>query len=313
MGADAVPLARRLLAGESGLLLYGMTPPRVAAAPDDVQRVADLTAERLARVQPDGVILYDIDDEPGRTGAERPFPYLPTQDPADFLDRHLTGWRGAAIVYRCVSKYAPEQLTAWLQAQDADRVLSVFVGAATTGAAPRTTLAAAQALRADLRPDLALGGVAIPERHTAGNHEHERLIAKQAAGCSFFVSQVVYDVEAAKNLVSDYRYRCEELGLGPRPMIFTLSVCGSLRTLEFLTWLGVDVPRWLQNDLRHSADTLADSYDACLRTARELARFCTRLGVPFGFNVESVSVRKAEIEATVALAEEVRAVLGRRT
>lgn len=306
----AVPsLAERLLARESGLLLYGMTPPRLAAATEDVQRLADLTSERLARIRPDGVILYDIDDEPGRTGTARPFPYLPTLDPADFLDRHLGGWAGSAIVYRAVSKYDREELAAWLAAQDAGRVLTVFVGAASAGSVPRTSLAAAQALRAEHRPDLTLGGVAIPERHTATGHEHERLIAKQRAGCSFFVTQVVYDAEAAKNLVSDYRYRCDDLGLEPRPVIFTLSVCGSLKTLEFLSWLGVHVPRWLENDLRHSGDTLADSFDACLATARELARFCTRLGVPFGFNVESVSVRRAEIEATVALAEAVRGLL----
>ena len=27
-------------------------------------------------------------------------------------------------------------------------------------------------------------------------------------------------------------------------MIFTLTLCGSLKTLEFLRWLGVDVPRF---------------------------------------------------------------------
>jgi hypothetical protein len=27
-------------------------------------------------------------------------------------------------------------------------------------------------------------------------------------------------------------------------------------TLDFLRWLGVDVPRWIENDLAHAADTL---------------------------------------------------------
>ena len=46
---------------------------------------------------------------------------------------------------------------------------------------------------------------------------------KQAAGCSFFVTQVVYDVNAAKNLVSDYRYECLAQGLTPVPIVFTFS------------------------------------------------------------------------------------------
>src|SRR6476469_11257095 len=106
-----------------------------------------------------------------------------------------------------------------------------------------------------------LGGVAIPERHSRRENEHLRLIAKQAAGCRFFVSQVVYDVNAAKNLVSDYRYECLARGLTPVPIVFTFSVCGSMKTLEFLRWLGVDVPRWIENELLHADDTLDASLE----------------------------------------------------
>jgi hypothetical protein len=37
-------------------------------------------------------------------------------------------------------------------------------------------------------------------------------------------------------------------------------------------------------------------------TAVELIDFCRRLGVPFGLSVESVSIRREEIEASVDLA-----------
>ena len=37
---------------------------------------------------------------------------------------------------------------------------------------------------------------------------------------------------------------------------------------------------------------------------------CRRLGMPFGFNVESVSIRKAEIDASIAPAVELREMLG---
>ncbi len=73
-----------------------------------------------------------------------------------------------------------------------------------------------------MNPALLLGAVAIPERHTRNGDEHLRLIAKQEAGCSYFVSQVVYDGNAAKNLVSDYAYECRERGLDPVPIVFTL-------------------------------------------------------------------------------------------
>ncbi|MBN9623724.1 MAG: 5,10-methylenetetrahydrofolate reductase, partial [Actinobacteria bacterium] len=71
----------------------------------------------------------------------------------------------------------------------------------------------------------------------------------------------------------------------------------------FLRWLGVHVPRWIENDLRHADDTLDASLEHAEATALELIPFCRHLGVPFGLNVESVSIRRVEIEASVRLAE----------
>lgn len=120
------------------------------------------------------------------------------------------------------------------------------------------------------------------------------------------MTQVVYDVNAAKNLVSDYHYECLARGRAPVPVVFTFSLCGSLKTLDFLRWLGVDVPRWMENDLRHAADTLEASYRFAVAAATELMDYCRGLGVPFGINVESVSIRREEIEASVRLAERLR-------
>ena len=259
----------------------------------------------------DGLILYDIDDESDRNPDERPFPFLPTMDPAEYLARDLAGLDLPVIVYRAVSKYTEDGLRSWLQGQDPARVLSVFVGASSREKVVATSLLRAYDLRTEVRPELPLGGVAIPERHARTGKEHLRLVAKQAAGCSFFVTQVVYDVNAAKDLVSDYHYECATRDLLPVPIVFTFSVCGSVKTLEFLQWLGVDVPRWIENDLRHADDTLGASYDQAVATAAELIAFCRRVGVPFGLNVESVSIRKVEIEASTRLAARLRAELHR--
>lgn len=263
----------------------------------------------MARLRPlglDGLILYDIDDETERNPAERPFPFMPTLDPADYLADHLSTWPTPVIVYRAVSKYAPDELRAWLSAQDPAQVMTVLVGAPSSATTGRTSLADAQALRREVNPGLALGGVAIPERHSRREDEHLRLLAKQEAGCRFFVTQVVYDLNAAKNLVSDYHYACQARGVSALPFVFTFSVCGSMKTLDFLRWLGVDVPRWIENDLKHAADTLEASYEQALVTATELMAFCRTLGVPFGINVESVSIRRVEIEASVRLARQLR-------
>lgn len=299
-------LVERIASGEGGMVLFSITPPKLATAPDEAQQIADAVVARLRSVDVDGLVLYDIDDESDRNAAERPFPYLPTMDAAAFLAAHLDAWELPVIVYRCTGKYAEEELAGWLRQQPAERVLSVFVGASSGAKETLTSLPDAQALRRRLRPELQLGGVAIPER---GVDEPRRMLRKQEAGCGFFITQVVYDATAAKSMVSDYYFACQERGTRPAPVLFTLSVCGSARTLAFLEWLGVHVPRWLHNDLLHTDDPLATSYQQCLATARELAAFCERLGAPYGFNVESVSNRRSEIEASVRLAAAVREIL----
>jgi hypothetical protein len=304
--SERPPLQAMLAGTYSGMLLAGITPPRRSASPEQMRDIAAVTLARLAPLDLDGLALYDIDDEGDRNPAERPFPYLPTVDPAVFHADHLGDWNRPVIIYRCVGKYAQPEMRTWLGSVDPGRVLSVFVGASSGHKEVRTSLSCAQALREEICPDLMLGGVAIAERR----EEHLRLIAKQERGCAFFISQVIYNTDATKSMISDYYYTCRDRRLAPRPVLFTLSVCGSLKTLDFLKWLGVDVPRWLENELSYATDTLAESYGQCLANARELITFCRRLGMPFGFSVESVSIRKAEIEASAALAAEVRSLLG---
>jgi hypothetical protein len=304
---DSTALRTLVSDAESGILLFGITPPRLSTSPERVREITAATLARLDFLDVDGLALYDIDDESDRNPAERPFPYLPTMDPAVYHAEYLGEWNRPAVIYRCVGKYPEAELRTWLQMADTDRVLGVFVGAASKDKTVRTRLSAAQALHRDVRPDLLLGGVAIIERPD----EHLRLLVKQEAGCAYFISQVIYNADAVKSTVSDYYYACRERRLAPKPVLFTLSVCGSVKTLTFLKWLGVDVPRWIENSLLHAEDTLAESYEHCLANARDLVAFCRRLGMPFGFLVESVSIRKVEIEASVALAGEVSGLLGR--
>ncbi|MBL7256160.1 5,10-methylenetetrahydrofolate reductase [Actinoplanes sp. LDG1-01] len=285
-------------------MLFSITPPRRATAPERVKEIAEVTVRRLAGLDLDGLILYDIDDESDRNPDERPFPYLPTLDPASFHTDHLGDWDKPTIVYRSVGKYTEQDLRGWLSTAT-DGVLTVLVGSSSGAKPVRTSLRRAQQLHREVSPGLPLGAVVIGERHARHGDEHLRMLTKQERGCTFFVSQVIYDLNETKNLVSDYFYACREAEITPRPLIFTLSVCGSPKTLEFLAWLGVEVPPWLATELRESADPLADSRRECLAIARDLKAYCERLGMPYGFNVESVSIRKAEIEASTALARDV--------
>jgi hypothetical protein len=302
--------AELLARTREGVLLYGLTPPRATTTPDQADAVAEATLTRLRSVQVDGLVLYDVDAEADRAATPRPFPFMPMMDPARFLDRHLGGWEGPAVVYRAVAKYSGDELTAWLTAADHDRVLTVLVGAASREQVVMTSLPEAYRRHAGLTRPPRMGGVAIAERHADTGAEHERMMNKQAAGCEFFVSQVCYDLDHTRNMLSDYAYGCRDQGRAPRPVVLTLAPCGSVKTLEFMTWLGIDVPAWLRAEITRSADPLTASYEQCVVNARVLIAFCRRLGLPFGINVESLTNRKVEIDASLDLVREIRGLLG---
>ncbi|HEY0814893.1 MAG TPA: methylenetetrahydrofolate reductase [Pseudonocardia sp.] len=311
MASDSTTGTAELLAKtRDGVLLYGLTPPRASTTTEQAGAVAQAALARLQTVQVDGLILYDVDAEADRSSTPRPFPFMPMMDPAVFLDRHLAGWAGPVIVYRAVGKYAGDELGQWLSKADVNRVLTVLVGAASGHQVVRTSLPEAYRLHAGLTRPPRMGGVVIAERHAKTGTEHERMLRKQDAGCEFFISQVCYDLDHTRNLLSDYVYGCRDQGLDPEPVVLTLAPCGSAKTLEFMSWLGIEVPGWLRAEISRSGDPLTASYEQCVINARALIAFCRRLGLPFGINVESLTNRKVEIDASIDLAREIRSLLG---
>lgn len=298
-------LQTKISQGQSGIVLYGITPPKASHPPEKIAEIAALQIERIAPLNVDGLVLYDIQSEADRTDAARPFPFLETLDPLVYSHDYLAALDLPKINYRCVGKYAPAQFRADLRAMQPD-ALSVFVGAASRAQQVAQSMAQAYALRQETRPDLLVGGVAIPERHLVSRDEHARVIRKVEAGCSFFVTQCVYNIEAAKNFLSDYYYACQASGTAMVPIIFTITPCGSVKTLQFMKWLGISIPQWLENDLTHSVDILGQSLAVCQRIFAELLDYAGEKHIPIGCNIESVAIRKDEIEASLQLVRDVQ-------
>ena len=285
---------------ESGIVLYGITPPK---ANNSAERVHEISEKHLKRIQGlpiDGLIIYDIQDETARTHEERPFEFIHTVDPSIYSREYMAALDLPKIVYRCVGNYKAEDFKTWLQA-DEDQ-LTVFVGTASTEQAVHLSLEDAYHLKQDHNKAMLLGAVTIPERHSKLGNEDQRVGFKMAKGCSFFVSQAVYDLESSKNFLKDYKTYCVINGLEMAPIIFTLTPCGSAKTLKFIKWLGISVPKWLEDTLLESGDEmLAKSMELIKMIYRELQKYAKAEGIPIGCNVESVSIRKVEIEASIQL------------
>lgn len=303
MPADT--LIQKIKKRESDIVLYGITPPKKGTSEEKITEISARQIERLQNLNLDGLVLYDIQDEKSRTEEERPFPFMETLDCYDYSQQHLTGLKIPKIIYRAVGKYSKTELSDFLTKADPAETLSIFVGAASKSQEVTLSIRDAYQIKAHTQSDILLGGVVIPERHQTKGDEHLRVFEKIAQGCSYFISQGVYDVNASKNFLSDYYYYGKENNIPLVPILFTLTPCGSAKTLQFMKWLGISIPKWLENDLIHANDILQRSVDVSEQSYRELKAFADEKGIPVGCNIESVAIRKVEVDASIELLERV--------
>lgn len=303
---ESKELKNKIENGEGGYLFYGLTPPKISTDKEKITGIAQRQMDRLKGLDIDGLILYDIQDESSRNNLPRPFPFMSTYEPDDYANEYLQDLKVPKIIYKSVGKFTEPSLKEWLVKHESSVDLAVFVGAPSKEQKVSLSLQEAYEIKKESESTIQVGGVTIPERHFAKGDEHKRLSNKIANGCSFFISQCIYNLDNAKDLLSDYYFYTQEENVKPKPIIFTLTPIGSLKTLEFTKWLGIDIQRWLENELKVSKDILNASIGICKYIANDLIAFAKEKNMPIGFNIESVAIRKAEIDASIELVKTVK-------
>ena len=295
-------LKDRLLDPASAVLLYGTTPPRAGADEGVVRQAAEKLAARFAPLPIDGVVVYDIQDETGRSAAARPFPFMGTVDPRDYAQ--LLGL--PAIVYKALGSMDEPAWRAWLEETAPKHPLISVVGRPTSGVKHALPLSRAIRIAAER---CTVGGVVIAERHTAERSEAARLLAKGIEGCGYFISQTVYHAEASVRLLSDYARDCRGAGVKPRRIVLSFSPVGREKTMAFLNWLGVRIAPETARAILGAANPLSKSIDICRDNLRRILEQPYARDIPLGINVESVSINKDEIDASIGLVHALKAVL----
>jgi hypothetical protein len=302
----------RIKSRESGILLYGITPPKAQVEPQRVIEIAEKTLARLYDLDIDALVVYDVQDESARTTEERPFPFLSAHDPFEFAKNHLHSLEIPKIIYRPAGKFTQEELSIWIEDLVSHGFFPVFVGVPAPDFVPITSLPEAYAIWRNHQEKSAVGAVMIPERHAVLNDEDQRILDKMSSGVSYFISQCVFNVDYAKRVIDDLTKTCTEKNIELPTIIFTLTACGSIKTLHFMEWLGIHIPEGLKAEFRASENILEKSVDVCLTIAEELINYCSAKAVPFGFNIESVAIRKDEIEASIFMTNKIGEMLKER-
>ena len=293
------------------ILFYGLTPPKAKHTKKEIEEIAATQIARLKDLDIDGLVLYDIQDESDRTSDERPFPFMNTIEPCTYARDYLEVMDFPIIAYRAVGKYTKEQFKSWLQNIRRKDSYSVFVGSASAKTKVNIDMREAYRLKTEFNKDLTIGGIMIPERHTTHGNEHLKVFAKIEAGCKFFVSQCVFDLMGAKRFLDDYVAYGKEHNIPLVPIIFTITPCGSTKTLDFMKWLGIHIPIHLEERLKNSEDILEESVKLSRDIFEILYFYGKGKGIHIGCNVESVAIRKTEIDASIELLHDIQKIMGR--
>ena len=304
-------LKDKLLDPYSAVLLYGTTPPRAGTAETAVREAADKLAARLGALPIDGIVVYDIQDESGRIAVPRPFAFTGTVDPRGYASLLAARIGKPAIAYKCVGELDEAGWQAWLD--EAARAYGVgflsIVGRPTSGVRYPLALSKAIRLAAAHPAGFTVGGVAIAERHTAERSEAARLLAKGIEGCGYFISQTVYHADASVRLLKDYARDCRGAGVQPRRIVLTFSPVGREKTMAFLAWLGVRIPPDTARAILGAAQPLAKSIEICRDHLRRILEQPYARDIPLGVNIESVSINRDEIDASIDLLHTLNEVL----
>lgn len=305
-------LARKFQDPNRGVYFIGTTPPKNTINDDEqLNQIGQKLLDRLGQIEVDGLIVYDIQDESSRISKPRPFPYMETHNPLDWSKRLQTLAIKPVITYKSVSSRSTEEFNQWLDsAWDEYGIRDiVLVGAPSSNGQIVLPLAKAYETLANSQHDFNLGGVTIAERHAAKGNEHTRLINKTVAGCDFFVSQAVYNPQATVDMLSQYARTCRDNGEEPKRVILTFTPCGSVKTLEFMEWLGISVPDATKHRILDAELPLDESIKICRSALEQIIEVALPLGIPLGLNIESLTNRKEEIDASINLYKLLKATL----
>ena len=132
-----------------------------------------------------------------------------------------------------------------------------------------------------------LGGISLPSRKV----ESERMRRKSKSGINFFTTQVLYDSEDICKMLSYYNELCEQNMETPKRVLLSFAPISTIKNLEFLKWLGVDIPEKTEYAISSDESMIkSKSIDISMEVLEEILHHISknRIKVPIGLNIEHI-------------------------
>lgn len=292
---------------DKGIYFYGTVPPRKTTPIAKVRKMAEDLIKEIEALGVDALVIYDVQDEAGRTGGERPFPFSPSLESESYVTllREFMEVPIECIVYHALPYHQREHFDEFLANVNAAKCNAIVLVGGPSEHSQLSVTEAAEIVQKS-QYNISVGGITLPERHTSKGREHELVAEKVNKGLSFFTSQVVYNADNAITFLQDYDVLCKAEGKTPARIMFTFAPFGREETAVFMRWLGVELPEGTKKRVLSKGaptDCVGEAIQICRENLTRILNACEiyNIEIPLGFTCECVSKHREEIEGVADL------------
>ena len=272
------------------VVVYEILPPREKEG--TLNSYAERISSLLSQTHIDAINIPEVHDEDGR-GA-RPIKNLERAEAREFGKLLQDNVGIETIVNRVTVHEKLEDQKNWIKETfydyDIENLILVGGESSTINYLGPSVNKTSEYITRDLNTgkfDFFCGGIAIPSRKI----ESERLLRKGSNGIEFFTTQVLYDAGKIKKMLKYYDDICTKNEVLPRRILLSFAPVSSKKNIEFLKWLGVEIPNTTEDRLDdREKDMTAESLDIASEILNDVLKNNEKLGitVPIGLNVEHI-------------------------
>ena len=269
------------------VVVYEILPPRQKDG--TLNSYAENISSLLSQTHIDAINIPEVRDEVAR--GERPVKNQIRAEPREFgkLLQDIVGIE--AIVNRVVVHQELKKEMEWFEETYTNFEIENLI---TVGGESRkikypgpSVNRALKAIKYNSKLNILCGGISIPSREK----ESLNLIEKSTNGSEFFTTQVLYDSSKIIKMISHYQKRCDEQNTFPRRLLLSFAPVSSKKNIDFLKWLGVEIPSETESFLNENEKNMVErSMEISVGVLEETLSFLNenKIVVPIGLNVEHI-------------------------
>jgi len=283
-------LRDKVLKPERPVVVYEILPPRIVEG--TIESYAEKICTLLSQTHIDAINIPEVHAEESR--GERPVNDNERAEPREFgrLIQDSVGIE--SIVNRVTVLETPDAQTDWFRSTHDDFGIDniVLVGGESSsidypGPSVTESSAIIRKINSDCGIDIFCGGISLPSRKV----ESMRMLKKGVSGVDFFTTQVLYDSDDIMKMLGHYQRVCDENNQNPKRVLLSFAPISTMKNLDFLKRLGVEIPEETERFLTEDLDEIKDrSIEVSMKVLEDILGHVSETGisVPLGLNIEHI-------------------------